>query len=70
MYGPVIIHSVVAGLLQHDTACQCWIIKITGYSKWMNEVTDDQVVRVGVSVIWTVLAWSGGHEFELWLGRT
>ena len=28
------------------------------------EVTDSLVVRAGVSVTWTVLSWSGGHEFE------
>ena len=28
------------------------------------EVTDDQVVRAGISVTWNVLSWSGGHEFE------
>ena len=27
------------------------------------DVTDCQVVRVGVSVTWSVLSWSGGHEF-------
>ena len=26
--------------------------------------------RAGVSVTWNVLSWSGGHEFEPWLGRT
>ena len=28
------------------------------------EVTDGLVVIVGVSVIWNVLSWSGGHEFK------
>ena len=28
------------------------------------EVTGGLVVRAGVSVTWTVLSWSGGHEFE------
>ena len=36
----------------------------------MRGVTDGQVVRAGVSVTWNVLSWSGGHEFEPWLGRT
>ena len=27
------------------------------------EITDGKVVRVGVSVTWNVLSWSGGHEF-------
>ena len=30
----------------------------------ITEVTDGRVVRAGVSVTWTVLTWSGGHEFE------
>ena len=34
------------------------------------EVTDGQVVRAGVSVTWTVLSWSGGHEFDPRAGRT
>ena len=28
------------------------------------------MVRAGVSVTWTVLSWSGGHEFEPLSGRT
>ena len=31
---------------------------------WMGEVTDGLMVRAGISVTWTVLSWSGGHEFE------
>ena len=38
-------------------------------SDWW-EVTDGQVVRAGISVTWTVLSRSGGHEFEPWLIRT
>ena len=34
------------------------------------ETTDGLVVRAGVSLTWNVLSWSGGHEFEPWLGRT
>ena len=26
------------------------------------------MVKAGVSVTWTVLSWSAGHEFEAWLG--
>ena len=34
------------------------------------EVNDGLVVRAGVSVTWSVLSWSGGHEFEPQLDRT
>ena len=34
------------------------------------EVTDGRVVRAGVSVTWSELSWSGGHEFELRSGQT
>ena len=33
-------------------------------------VTDCWVVRAGVSVTWSVLSWSGGHEFEPRSGPT
>ena len=33
-------------------------------------VTDGRVVRAGVSVIWNVLSWSGGHEFETRSGQS
>ena len=33
-------------------------------------VTDGLVARAGVSVTWTVLSWSGCHEFEPRSGRT
>ena len=36
----------------------------------MEEVTDGQVVRAGVSVTWNVLSWSGGYEFEPRSGQT
>ena len=34
------------------------------------EDADGWVVSAGVSVTWNVLSWSGGHEFESWLGWT
>ena len=34
------------------------------------EVTDGLLVRAGVSVTWTVLSWSEGHEFEPQSGQT
>ena len=37
---------------------------IVFYSNVKQEFTDGRVVRAGVSVTWTVLSWSGGHEFE------
>ena len=37
---------------------------------YLAEVTDGLVVRAGISVTWTALSWSGGHEFEPWLGWT
>ena len=36
---------------------------------YLPQVTDDQVVRAGISVTWNVLSWSGGHEFAPRLGR-
>ena len=43
-----------------------WLLRVYIYT----EVIDGLVVRAGVSVTCNVLSWSGGHEFEPWLGWT
>ena len=44
--------------------------KMILHDQLLARVTDGLVVREGVSVTWSVLSWSGGHEFEPWSGRT
>ena len=46
------------------------LVKLGVRSTSLLELTDGQVVRAGISVIWNVLSWSGGHEFEPRLGQT
>ena len=46
-----------------------WSIYFTKYHI-CQEVTDGLVVRASILVTWTVLSWSGGHEFEPRSGRT
>ena len=37
---------------------------------WGGYAEGEVSVCVGVSVTWNVVSWSGGHEFEPWLGQT
>ena len=50
--------------------CSKSIVNLPNSGTFFDEVTDCQVARVGVSVTWNVLSWSGGHKFEPRLGWT
>ena len=47
-----------------------WIHVVSESVSSISEVTDALVVIAGVSVIWDVLSWSGGHEFKPQKGWT
>ena len=58
-------------IIKIDVSYYDWIhYQNISFANTLEQITDGLVVRAGVSVTWTVLSWSGGHEFEPRSGRT